>query len=82
VEDFLAEADRHPVFELIPAGQDRQHRHRGTEEADAACGRAQPVTVVLTCGRPSDAANSPIANSRTSGYKAAAMTRTGAKCHR
>jgi hypothetical protein len=29
VEDFLAEADRHPVFELIPAGQDRQHRHRG-----------------------------------------------------
>jgi deazaflavin-dependent oxidoreductase (nitroreductase family) len=29
VEDFLEEADRHPVFELVPAGQDRQHRHRG-----------------------------------------------------
>ena len=29
VEDFAAEADRHPVFELIPAGQDRQRGHRG-----------------------------------------------------
>jgi deazaflavin-dependent oxidoreductase (nitroreductase family) len=28
VEDFVAEADRHPVFELIPAGKDRQHGHR------------------------------------------------------
>ena len=28
VEDFVAEADRHPVFELIPAGQDRQRGHR------------------------------------------------------
>ena len=27
-EDFIAEAHRHPVFELIPAGQDRQ-RGRG-----------------------------------------------------
>jgi deazaflavin-dependent oxidoreductase (nitroreductase family) len=27
VEDFVAEADRHPVFELTPAGQDR-HRER------------------------------------------------------
>jgi deazaflavin-dependent oxidoreductase (nitroreductase family) len=26
-EDFVAEADRHPVFELIPAGADRQRRH-------------------------------------------------------
>ena len=24
VEDFVAEADRHPVFELTPAGEDRQ----------------------------------------------------------
>jgi deazaflavin-dependent oxidoreductase (nitroreductase family) len=27
VEDFAAEADRHPVFELIPAGKDRQRGH-------------------------------------------------------
>ena len=27
VEDFAAEADRHPVFELIPAGEDRQRGH-------------------------------------------------------
>jgi len=29
IEDFVAEADRHPVFELIPAGEDRQRGHRG-----------------------------------------------------
>jgi deazaflavin-dependent oxidoreductase (nitroreductase family) len=28
VEDFVAEADRHPVFELIPAGEDRSRGHR------------------------------------------------------
>ena len=28
VEDFVAEADRHPVFELAPAGEDRHGRHR------------------------------------------------------
>ena len=28
VEDFVAEADRHPVFELTPAGEDRRGRHR------------------------------------------------------
>jgi deazaflavin-dependent oxidoreductase (nitroreductase family) len=28
VEDFVAEADRHPVFELIPAGDDHQPGHR------------------------------------------------------
>ena len=28
VEDFVAEADRHPVFELMPAGEDHQLRHR------------------------------------------------------
>jgi deazaflavin-dependent oxidoreductase (nitroreductase family) len=27
-EDFIAEADRHPVFELTPAGEDRHGRHR------------------------------------------------------
>jgi deazaflavin-dependent oxidoreductase (nitroreductase family) len=26
-EDFITEADRHPVFELIPAGEDRHPRH-------------------------------------------------------
>jgi deazaflavin-dependent oxidoreductase (nitroreductase family) len=25
VEDFVAEAGRHPVFELMPAGEDRDH---------------------------------------------------------
>ncbi len=29
VEDFAAEADRHPVFELTPAGEDRQRGHPG-----------------------------------------------------
>ena len=29
VEDFVAEADRHPVFELIPVGGDRQRGHPG-----------------------------------------------------
>ena len=29
VEDFVAEADRHPVFELILVGQDRQRSHGG-----------------------------------------------------
>jgi deazaflavin-dependent oxidoreductase (nitroreductase family) len=29
VKDFVAEADRHPVFELIPAGEDHQRSHRG-----------------------------------------------------
>jgi deazaflavin-dependent oxidoreductase (nitroreductase family) len=29
VEDFVAEADRHPVFELIPAGEERQTGSRG-----------------------------------------------------
>ena len=29
VEDFVAEADRHPVFELAPAGEDHQPGHRG-----------------------------------------------------
>ena len=28
VEDFAAEAARHPVFELAPAGEDRRGRHR------------------------------------------------------
>ena len=27
VEDFISEADRHPVFELIPAGEDRHRGH-------------------------------------------------------
>jgi deazaflavin-dependent oxidoreductase (nitroreductase family) len=29
VEAFTAEADRHPVFELTPAGEDRQRDHPG-----------------------------------------------------
>jgi len=29
VEDFVAEADHHPVFELIPAGDDRPRGHSG-----------------------------------------------------
>ena len=29
VEDFVAEADRHPVFELIPAGEDPQRSRPG-----------------------------------------------------
>jgi deazaflavin-dependent oxidoreductase (nitroreductase family) len=29
VEDFVAEADRHPVFELLPISEDRHDRHRG-----------------------------------------------------
>jgi deazaflavin-dependent oxidoreductase (nitroreductase family) len=29
VQDFVAEADRHPVFELIPAGEGRQRNHLG-----------------------------------------------------
>ncbi len=29
VEDFVAEADRHPVFELLPIGEDRPDSHRG-----------------------------------------------------
>jgi deazaflavin-dependent oxidoreductase (nitroreductase family) len=29
VEDFVTEAGRHPVFELIPAGEDRHHSHPG-----------------------------------------------------
>ena len=29
VQDFVAEADRHPVFELIPVGEDRQRDHPG-----------------------------------------------------
>ena len=29
VEDFVAEADRHPVFELIPPGEGRQRDHPG-----------------------------------------------------
>jgi hypothetical protein len=29
VEDFVAEADRHPVFELLPIGEDRSDDHRG-----------------------------------------------------
>jgi deazaflavin-dependent oxidoreductase (nitroreductase family) len=29
VEDFVAEADRHPVFELTPAGGDRHRGHPG-----------------------------------------------------
>ena len=29
VEDFAAEADRHPVFELTPAGEDRHRGHPG-----------------------------------------------------
>ncbi len=29
VEDFVAEADHHPVFELIPVGQDRQRGRKG-----------------------------------------------------
>ena len=28
VEDFITEAHRHPVFELLPAGEDRHLRHR------------------------------------------------------
>jgi deazaflavin-dependent oxidoreductase (nitroreductase family) len=31
VEDFVAEAGRHPVFELIPIGPDPAHRHRNTD---------------------------------------------------
>ena len=27
VEDFITEASRHPVFELIPAGEDRHRGH-------------------------------------------------------
>jgi deazaflavin-dependent oxidoreductase (nitroreductase family) len=29
VEDFVAEADRHPVFELLPVGEDRRGGHPG-----------------------------------------------------
>jgi deazaflavin-dependent oxidoreductase (nitroreductase family) len=29
VEDFVAEADRHPVFELLPISEDRHEGHRG-----------------------------------------------------
>jgi deazaflavin-dependent oxidoreductase (nitroreductase family) len=29
VEDFVAEADRHPVFELLPIGEQRPDGHRG-----------------------------------------------------
>jgi hypothetical protein len=29
VAEFIAEADRHPVFELIPADEDRQREHPG-----------------------------------------------------
>jgi deazaflavin-dependent oxidoreductase (nitroreductase family) len=29
VAEFIAEADRHPVFELIPADEDRQRDHPG-----------------------------------------------------
>ena len=29
VEDFVAEADRHPAFELTPAGEDRPRDHPG-----------------------------------------------------
>jgi deazaflavin-dependent oxidoreductase (nitroreductase family) len=29
VEDFVAEADRHPVFELLPISEDHHDRHRG-----------------------------------------------------
>ena len=29
VEDFITEADRHPVFELIPAAENRQRGHPG-----------------------------------------------------
>src|SRR5918994_1207940 len=29
VEDFVAEADRHPVFELLPIGEDRPNEHHG-----------------------------------------------------
>jgi deazaflavin-dependent oxidoreductase (nitroreductase family) len=29
VEDFVAEADRHPVFELLPIGEDRPTSHPG-----------------------------------------------------
>jgi deazaflavin-dependent oxidoreductase (nitroreductase family) len=29
VEDFIAEADRHPVFELLPADEDRRTGHHG-----------------------------------------------------
>lgn len=36
VEDFTDEADRHPVFELIPAGADRQRDHPGKPPASAA----------------------------------------------
>ena len=31
VEDFIAEAHRHPVFELIPAGDDHRPGHNGSE---------------------------------------------------
>jgi deazaflavin-dependent oxidoreductase (nitroreductase family) len=31
VEDFVAEAKRHPVFELIPAGDDHRPGHNGSE---------------------------------------------------
>jgi hypothetical protein len=29
VEDFVAEADRHPVFELLPINEDRPNGDRG-----------------------------------------------------
>ena len=29
VKDFVTEADRHPVFELIPVGEDRRRGHPG-----------------------------------------------------
>ena len=29
VEDFVAEADRHPVFELLPISEDRPNEHHG-----------------------------------------------------
>ena len=42
VEDFAAEAERHPVFELIPAGEDRLRGHPGIRRTPPAetCQRA------------------------------------------
>ena len=42
VEDFVAEADRHPVFELTPAGEDRHGATVNTE------GQTLPVAALTS----------------------------------
>jgi hypothetical protein len=57
VEAFAAEADRHPVFELTPAGADRQPGHPGHDRATVALSRHQ---VVAKRSRPTKTARAKI----------------------